>query len=152
MVEKKNVGVIQRRKKYPESYDEYLEAIYRISLKNPKGWVKNKEIAESLKVKPSSVSNMLSKLRETDLIEWKPRGGIRLSKRGRKRAKDLITNHIIIEIFLDRILHLEDKDEIERITCNLEHYFTQTLKEKFMDLMALDSDDISNVDNLILED
>jgi Mn-dependent DtxR family transcriptional regulator len=152
MDEKRNLGVIQRKKKYPESYDEYLEIIYRISLKNPKGWVKNKEIAERLGVKPSSVSKMLAKLRDTDLIEWKPRGGIRLSDKGRDRAKMIISNHIIIELFLSNVLHLKDNEEIERIACNLEHYITDEVKLKFMNMMNIESGEIKNVDNLILED
>ncbi len=152
MSKSKNIGVIQRKKKYPESYDEYLEAIYRISLNNPKGWVKNKDIADRLNVKPSSVSKMLAKLRDVGLIEWERRGGIRLSDIGRKRAKSIITNHIVLELFLDQTLHLKDREEIERVTCNLEHYLTRDLKNRLLSLMNIDENQIKNIDNLILED
>ncbi len=143
-------GVTVRDKKFSESYEEYLEIIYRLSLKNPGGWVKNKEISERLKVKAPSVTNMLEKLSKAKLIDWKPRSGIRLTDIGRDRAKDLITYHIIIELFLCRILKMSDPILINSIACDFEHHITNDLKERFINLLGI-NENLTNVDNFILE-
>jgi len=36
---------------------------------------------------------MLEKLTSVELIEWKPRRGIRLTEKGKETAKELIVNH-----------------------------------------------------------
>ena len=144
-------SVSQRDKIYSESYDEYLEVIYRLSLRNPMGWVKNKEISERLKVKAPSVTNMLEKLAKAKLIEWKPRAGIRLSKKGKDRGKDLVMNHIIMELFLERILKLNNPEQIDKLACEFEHHITPEIKARLMDLLGID-ENLSNVDNFIVDD
>ena len=56
----------------PESFQRYLDEIYLIARTKKGGWVSNKELSEHLDVKPASVSGMLEKLRENDLISWTP--------------------------------------------------------------------------------
>ena len=144
-------SVTERDKIYSESYDEYLEAIYRLSLKNPMGWVKNKEISERLKVKAPSVSNMLEKLAKAKLIEWKPRAGIRLSKKGKDRGKEMVMNHIIMELFFERILKMNNPDQIDKLACEFEHHITPDIKNRLIDLLGI-SDNFTNVDNFIVDD
>ncbi len=144
-------SVTERDKIYSESYDEYLEAIYRLSLKNPMGWVKNKEISERLKVKAPSVSNMLEKLAAAKLIEWKPRAGIRLSKKGKDRGKELVMNHIIMELFFERTLKMNNPEQIDKLACEFEHHITPDMKTRLMDLLGI-SDNFTNVDNFIVDD
>jgi len=144
-------SVTERNKIYSESYDEYLEAIYRLSLKNPMGWVKNKEISERLKVKAPSVSNMLEKLAAAKLIEWKPRAGIRLSKKGKDRGKELVMNHIIMELFFERTLKMNNPEQIDKLACEFEHHITPDMKTRLMDLLGI-SDNFTNVDNFIVDD
>ncbi len=144
-------SVTERDKIYSESYDEYLEAIYRLSLKNPMGWVKNKEISERLKVKAPSVSNMLEKLAAAKLIEWKPRSGIRLSKKGKERGKELVMNHIIMELFFERTLKMNNPEQIDKLACEFEHHITPDIKNRLMDLLGI-SENLSNVDNFIVDD
>ena len=63
----------------PESYQEYIESIYRIYLsqkktkKNEDNFVSNSAIASHMNYKASSVTNMLRKLSDKDLIKWTPR-------------------------------------------------------------------------------
>jgi len=144
-------SVTERDKIYSESYDEYLEAIYRLSLKNPMGWVKNKEISERLKVKAPSVSNMLEKLATAKLIEWKPRSGIRLTKKGKERGKELVMNHIIMELFFERTLKMNNPEQIDKLACEFEHHITPEIKTRLMDLLGI-SENLSNVDNFIIDD
>lgn len=141
---------VQNKRTLSESYEEYLENIYRLSLKNPGGWVKNKEISEKLNVKAPSVTNMLEKLTQAGFVDWKPRAGIRLTDLGRQRAKDIVLNHILVELFLERILKLKDPELIGRIACDFEHHVNQEVSDALKNL--LDFTEIKNVDNFILED
>lgn len=147
----KKRGITKRDLDYSESFDEYLETIYRLSLQNIGGWVKNKDISQRLDVKAPSVTNMLNKLSKSNYLEWTPRKGIRLTDIGKERAKDLVVNHIILELFLRRILHIKDKDEINKIACDLEHHLDSNLRDLFKDLLGI-SNLLKNVDNFIMED
>ncbi len=135
----------------PESYQEYLEIIYRLSLQNPGGWVKNKDISDRLQVKAPSTSSMLEKLTAKGLIEWVPRSGIRLTEKGKEDAKILIRNHIIIEVFMMNILKITDPTELNKIACDFEHHITPDIAQKMQDLLGID-DYVRNVDNFIMED
>ena len=132
-------GLIHRNKNHRESFDEYIKVIYLISEKNPERWIRNKEIANRLDVKPSSVTNMINKLKKNDLIRWKPRVGIKLTEKGKKRAEEIIINKNILILFLEKVLNLNNEEEIEQISCNMEHYFTKTLKEKMLHLLGVKS-------------
>ncbi len=144
-------GITVRNSLFSESYDEYLECIYRLSLKNPAGWVKNIQISKRLKVKAPSVTNMLEKLSAAKLVEWKPRSGIRLLDAGRKRAKDLVFYHSIIELFLYRVLGMTDPVQIDKIACDFEHHLTPEMGQRLINLLGI-SGDMKNVDNFIFED
>ncbi|MHA1804949.1 MAG: metal-dependent transcriptional regulator [Promethearchaeota archaeon] len=51
-----------------ESQGDYLKAIYLISKSKKGGWVNNSEIARVMNVQPSSVTEMLYKLKKKGLI------------------------------------------------------------------------------------
>ncbi len=144
-------GVTVRNQPYSESFDEYLETIYRLSLKNPGGWVKNKDISERLEVKAPSVTSMVKKLSLSKLIDWKARHGIRLTEKGRERGKTLVRNHIILELFLERTLKIRDPVVINQIACDIEHHMDENLTARFSKLLGIDAN-LTNVDNFILED
>jgi len=135
----------------PEAYQEYLEIIYRLSLQNPGGWVKNKDISDRLNVKAPSTSSMLEKLTVKGLIEWVPRSGIRLTDMGKEKAKIIIRNHIIIEVFMMNVLKITNPEHLNQIACDFEHHITPEIAERMQNLLGID-DYVKNVDNFILED
>ena len=115
----------------PESYQRYLDIIYDISKKKKGGWVTNKEIAENLQVEPASVSGMLDKLKNKNLIKWEPRKSIRLTDRGKKFAIQLEETHTLLRTFFKEILKISDDELVEKISCDIEHHITQEVKESF---------------------
>ncbi len=115
----------------PESYQRYLDIIYNISKKKKGGWVTNKEIAENLQVEPASVSGMLDKLKNKNLIKWEPRKTIRLTDKGKKYALQLEETHALLRTFFKEILKLSDDELVEKISCDIEHHITQEVKESF---------------------
>ena len=97
-----------------ERFQEYLETIYRLTLKNKekKRNVLNSAISEYLEVKPSSVTNMLRKLAEKKLIVWKPHSkNIQLTEMGYNLGKQIIYNHLLMALFLKRILGLKARQK-----------------------------------------
>jgi Mn-dependent DtxR family transcriptional regulator len=127
--EKSDIAVI------PESYQRYLDEIYNIAKKKKGGWVTNKEIAESLKIEPPSVSGMLEKLKKKGLIKWEPRKSIRLTDKGKKIAKQLDETHGLLYQFFAKVLKIEDKDVIENLSCEIEHHITQDVKNSLEEFL-----------------
>ena len=78
--------------------EDYLEAIYD-EIKE-KGYVRVKALAERLKVKPPSVSEMLSRLHSQGYVIYRKRSGITLTLEGEKIAKSIRARHDIFEKFL----------------------------------------------------
>ncbi|WP_243343813.1 metal-dependent transcriptional regulator [Anaerococcus sp. AGMB09787] len=107
------------------SREDYLKTIYKMS--KDKGYVNNKDLAESLGVSRTSVSEMSRKLKAKDLVSI-DKGRIKLSAKGDALAKDIISRHRIWEYFLFNNLGLAGKkahDEAEL----LEHVTSDELKD-----------------------
>lgn len=120
----------------PESYQRYIDVIYDISKKKRGGWVQNKEIADSLEVEPASVSGMLEKLKNNNLIKWEPRKAIRLSEKGKKYAIQLDEIHSLLRIFFKEVLEIKDARVIESVTHEIEHHITQKVKESLKKFLS----------------
>ncbi|MHA1729933.1 MAG: metal-dependent transcriptional regulator [Promethearchaeota archaeon] len=120
----------------PESYQEYIETIYRLSLKKKdmaRGSILNSEISKFMGIKPSSVTNMLRKLEKRDLINWKPRSkNIYLTKSGEKIGKKVIHNHLIMELFLTNVLGINDINIAHKFACELEHHMQEPIFNAFI--------------------
>ena len=89
-----------------ERMEDYLRIIYEII--NYKGYVRIKDIASELNVKPPSVVEMLKKLQGIELVIYEKYGGIRLTKKGREIAETIEKRHETFRNFLEIILVPED--------------------------------------------
>lgn len=118
-----------KEKTIHESYEDYIKCIYLISKNKKGGWVSNSEISKFLKVKPSSVSSMLYKLKNNELIDWRPRKLLRLTAKGMHLAQKLIKNYNILRRFFVNILNTTNQDVIEDICCKIEHHLTTDVFE-----------------------
>ena len=119
----------------PETYQRYLCEIYAISLTKKGGWVNNKEIAERLNVNPASVSGILYKLKKNNLVVWKPRSPIRLTKEGKQIAKHLGETKAILEIFFIKVLKIKDIKLVKELSCEMEHHISKEVKIKFQEFL-----------------
>ena len=97
--------------------EDYLETIW--DLKNNKGYIKAKDIADKLEVKRPSVSGMIKKLKEKDFILYEKYGGITLTEKGRKLAKEIKKRHDLFVDFLS-IIGVGEKNS-QRDACKIEH-------------------------------
>ncbi len=80
------------------SAEDYMEMIYRLSEKP--GFTRVNDLAAALNVQPPSVTKMIQKLSEINLIQYEKYGVIVLEKAGKDIGKALLYRHNMIEEFL----------------------------------------------------
>ena len=101
-----------------ESLDEYLEAIYGF---NEKGKLaKNQDLSEKLKVSPPSVTQMVKRLADEGLVEYKPYKGAVLTGKGMALAQKVVRKHRLLERFLHDTLGISS-EKIHSEACKMEH-------------------------------
>jgi len=121
--------------KIHESYEDYLKAIYSISKGKKGGWTTNSEVSNFLNVKPSSVTNMLYNLKENELITWNPRKSIRLTKKGKELAFNIIKNYNCLIKFFLHVLKLKNKSLAQKLSCEIEHHITPEVSDAIENLI-----------------
>jgi DtxR family Mn-dependent transcriptional regulator len=99
--------------------ENYLKSIYHLSNGGIRS-VSTNAIAESLKTKPASVSDMLRKLNKKGVITYEKYKGVNISKSGKKQALSIIRKHRLWEVFLVEKLNF-NWDEVHEIAEQLEH-------------------------------
>lgn len=109
--------------------ENYLKAIYKLSEKIDNEGVSTNDIAAELSTKAASVTDMLKKLSDKKLINYKKYQGVSLTSKGAKVAIDIIRKHRLWELFL--VDKLEFKwDEVHDIAEQLEHIDSDDLIDK----------------------
>jgi len=99
--------------------ENYLKAIFHLSQKSEVE-ISTNAIAEQIDAKASSVTDMLKKLAEKDLITYIKYKGVKLTKNGRLTAVDIVRKHRLWEVFLVDKLNFS-WDEVHDIAEQLEH-------------------------------
>ena len=110
------------------SAENYLKSIYHLSQSSPDG-VSTNAIAAMLDTKASSVTDMIKKLAERDLIIYQKYQGVVLTDSGRMAAKMIVRKHRLWEVFLVETLDFS-WDEVHEIAEELEHIKSEKLIEK----------------------
>ena len=101
-----------------EHIDEYLESLYRMT--DGKGQVKTAELAKVLDVTPASVTEMVQKLDGAGLVAYEPYKGVALTTKGSERARFILRNHRLLEMFLVRVVGVQ-QDKVHSYACAMEH-------------------------------
>ncbi|MEF8873398.1 MAG: metal-dependent transcriptional regulator [Candidatus Thermoplasmatota archaeon] len=121
-----------------ETREEYLEALYKISLKGQKHKIKTGEIAEKMGISAPSVTEVLHKLEEEGLIEYRPYHGVELTAKGRGEGKRIVRTHRVLEVFLDEFFSIPEKD-IHDKACELEHIFDTDMVDEICERLGAPS-------------
>jgi len=108
--------------------EDYLKAIFKLSGPLKKG-VSTNAISEELSTKASSVSDMVKKLSDKNLVHYVKYQGTKLTKEGEKIALKVIRKHRLWEVFLVEKLKF-GWDEIHEIAEQLEHIRSSKLIDK----------------------
>lgn len=99
--------------------ENYLKAIYHLSDGGTKS-VSTNDVAAEMKTKPASVSDMLRKLGDKQVIEYRKYYGVNITEEGKKRALQTIRKHRLWEVFLVDKLQFA-WDEVHEVAEELEH-------------------------------
>lgn len=105
--------------------ENYLKAIYKLLEKGEES-VSTNALAEKLNNRAASVTEMLRRLAEKDLIHYKKYQGVSLTEKGRKVAIATIRKHRLWELFLVDKLGFK-WDEVHEIAEELEHINSEEL-------------------------
>ncbi len=105
--------------------ENYLKTIYHLE-QDSVGGVSTNAIAERMETKPSSVTDMVQKLAEKELLLYKKYKGTALTPSGRKIAASVIRKHRLWEVFLVDKLDFH-WDEVHEIAEQLEHIHSEKL-------------------------
>lgn len=101
------------------SEENYLKSIYHLS-KHGSISVSTNAIAEKMETKASSVTDMLKKLADKNLVDYIKYQGVNLTKEGKKTAVSVIRKHRLWEVFLVKKLNFS-WDEVHDVAEQLEH-------------------------------
>ncbi|WP_299363425.1 metal-dependent transcriptional regulator [Winogradskyella sp.] len=99
--------------------ENYIKAVYHLESKYENG-VPTNALADKMKTKASSVTDMVKKLAEKGLLVYKPYQGAFLSEKGRSHAIMVIRRHRLWEQFLVEKLNF-NWDEVHDLAEQLEH-------------------------------
>ncbi len=109
------------------SEENYLKTIYHLG-KQGSVAVSTNAIAEKMSTKASSVTDMIKKLAEKDLVDYKKYYGVNLTEKGRITAIGVIRNHRLWEVFLVDKLNFS-WDEVHELAEELEHVKSKKLTD-----------------------
>lgn len=105
--------------------ENYLKIIYALAIRQD-GEVTTNALADMTATKAASVSDMLRKLSDKQLIHYKKYQGVRLTDEGERQALRVIRRHRLWEVFLVQKLGF-GWDEVHDMAEDLEHVRSEEL-------------------------
>lgn len=121
-----------------EAIEDYLKAIYEIQ--REKGKVATTVLAERLRIQPASVTGMIKRLSEMNLLTYERYQGVKLSATGKKIALEVIRHHRLVELFLAEALGVP-WDKVHEEAEKWEHVLSEELEERIDALLGYPTHD-----------
>jgi len=124
---------------FSQAEENYLKAIYSLEVETKEG-ISTKLIANKIHTNASSVTDMIKKLSDKQLVVYKKYRGVQLSVKGKKAASLIVRKHRLWECFLVDKLNFS-WDEVHDIAEQLEHIKSEELMERldhFLDFPSID--------------
>jgi len=106
--------------------EDYLKSIYHLSTEQDGERVSTSALAERLRVRDPSVSAMLKRLSQSDLVDYEPRQGAKLTEKGLLLTMRVVRRHRLLEAFLVEMLNL-DWSEVHAEAEVLEHHLSDRI-------------------------
>jgi DtxR family transcriptional regulator, Mn-dependent transcriptional regulator len=109
--------------------ENYLKAIYKLTLQNPGEGVSTNALAFELKSKPASVTDMIRRLADKKLLHYEKYQGVLLTETGKDVAVSIVRKHRLWEVFLVEKLRF-GWDEVHEMAEQLEHIQSDVLVDR----------------------
>lgn len=106
--------------------EDYLKAIYTLQ---QQGAVTTSLLGEQRGSKPGSVTGMVKKLAEMNLVRHTPYQGVELTPSGERIALEVIRHHRLLELYLVEALGYS-WDEVHEEAEKLEHHISEKLEAR----------------------
>jgi len=121
------------------SEENYIKVIYHLSLVSPKG-INTNAIAGMIESKASSVTDMVKKLAEKELVNYQKYQGVTLTQKGLQAAKMIVRKHRLWEVFLVEKLAFS-WDEVHDVAEELEHIHSEKLINRLEEFLGFPKED-----------
>jgi len=108
-----------------QTEENYLKAIYKIGEKEKKP-VGTNAISGQMKTTAASVTDMIKRLSEKELVNYEKYKGVTLTQKGNKHATNLIRKHRLWEVFLVEKLNFR-WEQVHDIAEQMEHINSDNL-------------------------
>ena len=120
--------------------ENYLKAIYKLAEAEPGQEVSTNRIAAALATRAASVTDMLRRLADKQLLDYEKYRGVLLTPEGRRVALLTVRKHRLWEVFLVQQLGFS-WDEVHEVAEELEHVQSPLLMRRldaFLNFPAFD--------------
>ena len=115
--------------------EDYLEAIYVLSLKTEDGAVRSVDVADDLNVSKASVNKALSMLKEQGMVTQEHYGKVTLTDGGRSYAQLVWRAHRALRAFLTDEIGV-DYETADEEACLMEHVLSTNTMNMLVDHLA----------------
>jgi DtxR family Mn-dependent transcriptional regulator len=109
--------------------ENYLKTIYKLAEAEPGQDVSTNRIAAALTTRAASVTDMLRRLAEKELLRYEKYRGVQLTPEGRRLALLTVRKHRLWEVFLVQQLGF-NWDEVHEVAEELEHVQSPLLMQR----------------------
>ena len=116
-----------------ESQEDYLKQI--LLLQERRGKAGTKELANRLRVRPASVTEMLGRLGQLGMVEHIRYQGVTLTPSGRRVALEILRHHRLLETYLVRELGYS-WDQVHEEAERLEHVISERFENRIAEAMG----------------
>ncbi len=114
--------------------ENYLKAIYHLG-HDGNSTVTTNNIAELMSTKASSVTDMIKKLADKNLVHYVKYQGVTLTSEGKRTAIGIVRKHRLWEVFLVEKLNFK-WDEVHDIAEELEHIRSEMLIDRLQEFLG----------------
>jgi DtxR family Mn-dependent transcriptional regulator len=115
-----------------QAVQDYVKTIFNLQ---KAGNVSTTAIAKALNVSGASVTGMLKRLSQMNLVDYSSYKGVKLTESGEKVALQIIRFHRLLETYLLEKLDFS-LDKVHDEACRLEHFISEEFIEKITDQLG----------------
>jgi DtxR family Mn-dependent transcriptional regulator len=127
-----------------EIVEDYLKAIYLLHEEAQRAGtddrVTTSALATRLNVSPASVTDMLKRLAQYQLVRHQKYRGVELTDEGQRLALEIVRHHRLIELYLTRMVGFR-WDEVHDQAEGLEHVISEEFEDKIDALLGNPTED-----------
>jgi len=113
--------------------EDYLKVIYELLEHHDRAATSS--IAERMGIASPSVTAMIKRLADRDLVTYEPYRGVSLTATGERRALEVVRHHRLIELYLARALGVP-WDRVHQEAERLEHVISEDLEQRMADALG----------------